>query len=304
MLIGLLFNFLTGLLWAAVGVCVTTARRTKCHVEHFYIIGSLISVLIIVLWQLCHGELIPPVWSWFVFACMIVGSTLNALCNTCTMLCMNGTGAALYFALARIGFSISFLFSVFVWHEQANFLKFAGIACLVIAVACSAIAKRGGAASGTAPAFSHKRLILSLTASLCSGFSQICMVFPYSKPFADQNIPTLPALTKATLVFLTNITLFTGVTLSRKYHEKIHYRPLLTVCLIWGFLAVFSYACLFATLSYLGPEGHSGLVFPIGGAVQIFAFAVFARCYWKEKLNPLQIAALIFIILGIFAVNL
>ena len=299
----ILLTILTGLLWTGVGVCLTKARRARCHVENFYVVASIAGLLGLLLWLLLRGELLPPAWSWFVCGCMVVGAVFNALSNTCTMLNLGQGNAALYFALSRMGFSLSFRWSVLVWHEDARWYNFLGIACLVCAVILTAIAKSGTNLAETQ--LSHRRLLLSLGSTLCSGCSQVCMVFPSSAMFASQNLPTLPPLVKTALVFSTNIVFFSIVIACRRHSAApCPRRPLVAWALLWSLLAIGSYAALFAALHHLGPLNRAGIAFPIGGAVQIFAFALIARCCWKEKLTPLQLIALALIILGIIAVRL
>lgn len=234
---------------------------------------------------------------------MTLGAVFNALSNTCTMLNLGQGNAALYFALSRMGFSLSFLWSVLVWHEPAHWYNFLGILCLIAAVTLTAMSNAGASLAETQ--LCHKRLLLALGSTLFSGCSQICMVFPSSALFASQNLPTLPPLVKTSLVFLTNIVFFSGVIFYRRHKvEPSPRRPLFAWTVIWSMLAIGSYATLFAALSHLGALNRTGIVFPIGGAVQIFSFAIIARCLWKEKLTPLQLAALVLIVVGIIAVRL
>ena len=95
MLLGTLFTLITGLIWTCVGICLTTARRTKCQVEHFYIVGSLCAAAIILAYLLLTGGVIPDHWSWIVAISMVGCAFFNGLSNLCIMVNMGLGNAAL-----------------------------------------------------------------------------------------------------------------------------------------------------------------------------------------------------------------
>lgn len=302
MIYGIFYTVLTGLAWAAVGVCLTFARRAKCHVEHFYVVASFLAALMVAAYQLVTKTIIPPEWSWLVFGCMIASAVFNGLSNICTMLNLGfGGSAAIYFALGRIGFCISFLWSVLVWGEKITFLNAIGILCFIAAVVMTAFGNNPQQQTEQPEKLCHKRLLLSIGSSFCSGLSQICIIFPFSAGFSSVQ---LPPLTKTLILLITNCLCFGAIIFCRNYQAKSDMKPLIKSGTAWAIFAICSYVCLFAALKYLGEIGRSGIAYPIGAAVQIFVFAILARIIWKEKLSLLQLIALVTIVLGIIAVRL
>ena len=302
-----LFILLTGLTWMAISASQASSRHGNCPPELFFGIGAtctfLLTLALIPLTGAHHGL----EWSWLVVLCTIGAAALNSIANITTMLNVGYGSAALYLALSSLGIIISFLWSVAVWHEPMSLRNAVGIACIVAAIVLSAL---DGRKREKAPAHRsgdlrlvRKRLALALASTLACGASQILFIYPFSTKFPA---PPLPSLVKISLISASYIVIYGAIILCRRKHYAAwpSRRLLATYPVLWGILAVVSYTFLFTALKYLGEMGRSGLAYPLCSAVQLFCFALFCRVAYHDRLTPRQAAALLLIVVGIFAARM
>jgi len=313
MFLAVLFVLLTGLAWMTISVTQANARHGNCPAELYYAIGSSCALAIALVCLAVGGGFSVPQWSWLVFICTILATISNSIANLTTMTNVGYGSAALYLALSSLGFVVSFLWSVVVWHEPMSKLNAFGMLCLLTAVILSALGKKETGKDKLSAAAAakvdgdmrlvRKRLLLALASVITCGISQTLFVYPFSAKF---NAPPLPPMMKTAFVVATYVLIYWSIVFARRrtYKTMPSVRTLATYPVIWGILAIVSYTFLFAALKYMGQIGRSGLTYPLCGAVQIFFFALFCKCVYKDKLTPRQIAALVLIIVGIFAVQM
>ncbi len=299
-----LFVFITGMIWMIISFCQAAARHRRCRSEHFYLMGAVICASLILCYQVLTRTIFPAEWSWPVACCMCGGAVFGAFSNLCCMYNMGFGAAALYLALSGLGFSISFLWSVAVWHEKMSWINGVGLCCLAAAGILSAFAgqtEEDKAAYTQGGSLTQKRLLAALGATLCGGASQILIAYPSVAGFGGT---PLPQLTKTLLIMLTYICVyFTVSVVTFRRSEKIDVWALARSAVPWGVLAILSYAVLFVTLKYLGEIGRAGIAYALCGAVQLLLFTAATRVVFHDKLNAKQMAALALIIIGIFAVE-
>lgn len=296
MLTGSLLTLSVGIFWAGIGIVLTSARRSGCRVEQFFFTGSLIAALLLGGVLTVQKALIPPAESWIVIAALAVGALLNGVSQMLTMRNLGQGGCALYFALSRMGFAVSFLWSVLVWGERMTVWNALGILCLISAVVLTASGKRNSGKYAE-----RGRLAMAVLSTLCAGISQICIVWPSVCGMTEK---PLPPLNSTLIILLMNCLFFGGWTLLRRDPPETEWRPLLRMGTAWGILAVLSYAVLFPALRQMGAHGRAGIVYPVGGAVLIFVYTLYTRFGLREQLSLRQAAALILVVIGVLAVKL
>ncbi len=302
-----LFIFLTGLTWMAISASQASSRHGNCPPELFFSIGATCTFLLTLVLIPLTGALHGLQWSWLVVLCTVGAAALNSIANITTMLNVGYGSAALYLALSSLGIIISFLWSVAVWHEPMSLTNAVGILCIVAAIIISAL---DGHRREKTPAHHsgdmrlvRKRLALALASTITCGASQILFIYPFSTKFSA---PPLPSLVKISLISACYIVIYTAIVLCRKRRYAAWPAPrlLATYPVLWGILAVVSYSFLFTALKYLGEMGRSGLAYPFCSAVQLFCFALFCRVAYHDRLTPRQAAALLLIVVGIFAARM
>ena len=302
-----LFILLTGLAWMTISVSQASSRHGNCPAELFYGIGAACTFTLTMAWLLLTGGLRGLEWSWLVFICTIGGALLNSVANLTTMINVGYGSAALYLALSSLGIIISFLWSVAAWHEPMSWRNAAGILCIIAAIILSALdgrkrEKNPASRSGDLRLV-RKRLALAFASTVFCGASQILFIFPFS---GGCSAPPLPGMVKIAIISATYIVIYGALVLWRKRHYAAwpSGRLLATYPVLWGFLAIFSYTFLFCALKHLGAMGRTGLAYPLCDAIKLFCFAIFCRVVYRDRLTPRQAAALLLIVVGIFAARM
>ena len=291
MILGLLSIVATGIQWTITAVAMSQARRSVKDFTPFYIIGASISLLLIALCKVFFGcQILPDAIALRPIVLLLIGGCINVGSNICVMSTLGYSASALYLALSSMGFAVSFLWSVVVMKDQFTLINGIGIACLCIAVALAAFAKQKGIGK-----FELKRLGIAILATLCGGSAQICVV-------TAGKDAQLPALGKTGCIMLTYVVVFSIIALARRTHMEGNKKIFYTSALTWGILALTSYATLFFGIKWLSSISRAGIAYPICISIQMIAFTLYTRFFLKEKLSPLQIAALILIVVGVIAV--
>ena len=291
MIYGILSILATGIQWAFIAVAMSQARRSVKDFTPFYIIGGSTSLLLIALSHVLFGcQVLPDDFALLPIVLLIIGGCFNVGANICVMSTLGYGASALYMALSSMGFAVSFLWSVVVMKDQCTLLTGIGITCLCIAVVLAAFAKQKGIGK-----FEFKRLGIAILATLCGGAAQICVII------AGKNAQ-LPALGKTGCIMLTYVVAFSIIALTRHTTLIGNKKVFHTAAITWGVLALTSYATLFSAIKFLSTISRAGIAWPIGVSIQMTSFTLYTRFFLKEKLSPLQITALIFIVIGIIAV--
>ena len=147
MLTGWILLLMVGGCWTVIGITLTFARRSGCRGELFFLIGSVVAALLTLLALLALRELRIPEGEGGRITAIAVGAGLNACSQFLTMRNLGRGGCALYFALSRMGFAVSFLWCAAIWGEKVSVWNGAGILCLIVTVVLSARAKSQAAVS-------------------------------------------------------------------------------------------------------------------------------------------------------------
>lgn len=296
MLYGLLFSILSGIQWGTLNIAMSKARRSVKDFTPFYVIGGLTALLLILLSNLIFGcKVIPDTITFRPIAMVVLGTSINAGANICIMSTLGYGASALYLALSSMGFAVSFLWTTFARNEQFTILNVIGITSLCLAVALSAFAKQP--TSSAKSKIDFKRLSIALLSTLCGGSSQICFLFAGTEE-------QLPAMGKTGLIMLTYVIIFGIAALIRHAMIQNRWQILVATAMTWGTLGMTSYATIFLSIRYLSTISRSGIAFPIGVTIQLAFFTLYTRFFLKEKLSSLQIAALILIGIGVFALRM
>lgn len=301
------FILLTGLAWTTISISQASARHHNGPPEMFFVIGSATMLAVAVAWSLFSPAVRCLQWSWLVFICTALAAAVNSIANFSTMINVGYGSAALYLALSSLGIVVSFLWSVIVWGEPISPCNILGMACILTAIVLSSAKKRGNQAGATAAprdlGLVRRRLALACCSTVSCGICQILLIYPYSANF---NSPPLPTPLKLIVIGSVYILIYAPLFRLRRsrYTDLPSVRAYLPHAMLWGVLAVISYSFLFAALKYMGEIGRTGLTYPIGGALQIFFFALACRVLFRDRLSPIQIIALILIVIGIFAVQM
>ena len=292
MFTGLLFTFLTGCSWGLACILCSKASHAKAHVPHFYIIGSLTSLVLLGLLNCIFGvTLFAGVPHWWTATVAVLAGSLGCVTNLLTMYILGFNGAAMYMALAQLGFAFSFLFNVAFFGGKMSLVNAVGLICLVAAIFLSQ------GAGATAKKERNLRLLgVSLLASLTSGCMQVFNIIPLKYP--------MPTLGRTTIVLFTYLTVWCIVLLAKRQFDWPRSPRLYGIIAGWGIIAVAAYFCLFTSVQALIPFSRAGIVCPTGMTLQILIFILYTRIILKEKLTPAQMGAMAFIIVGMFAICL
>ena len=273
--------------------------RSGCRGELFFLIGSVVAAGLTLVALMALGELRIPEGEGSRITAIAVGAGLNACSQFLTMRNLGRGGCALYFALSRMGFAVSFLWCAAIWGEKVSVWNGAGILCLIVTVVLSARNKNREGEAGERGR--NGRLMMALLSTCCAGASQICVIWP--SVHAAENGPGLHPLMSALILFLVNRVCF-GIWALARRKETVAWGKVCRIGGAWGVAAFASYGLLFPTLNLMGRIGKAGIVYPVAGAVMIFVYALYTRFFLKEKLSGMQKAALILIVAGIIAVRM
>ena len=291
MIYGLLAIIATGIQWTITAVAMSQARHSVKDFTPFYIIGGSTALFFIALSRVLFGcQILPDAIALRPIALMLIGGCINVGSNICVMSTLGYSASALYLALSSMGFAVSFLWSVVVMKDQFTILNGIGITCLCIAVALAAFAKQKGLGK-----FEFKRLGIAILATLCGGAAQICVI-------TAGKDAQLPALGKTGCIMLTYVIAFSIIALARHKPIEGNIKIFYTAALTWGILALTSYGTLFFAIKWLSTISRAGIAYPICISIQMIAFTLYTRFFLKEKLSPLQITALVLIVIGVIAV--
>ena len=291
MIYGILSLVASGIQWTITAIAMSQARHSVKDFTPFYIIGGSVSLLLIVLCKVLFGcPILPDTIVLRPIVLLIIGACISACSNICVMSTLGYGASALYLALSSMGFAVSFLWSVVVMKDQFTIINGIGIVCLCTAVALAAFAKQKGIGK-----FDFKRLGIAILATLCGGGAQICVI-------TAGKDAQLPALGKTSCIMLTYVVIFSIIALARRTRMEGNKKIFYTSALTWGIIAMTSYATLFFAIKWLSSISRSGIAYPICISIQLLAFTLYTRFFLKEKLSPMQITALILIVIGVIAV--
>lgn len=291
-----LLVLLIGCIWTAIGITMAEARKKKCQISLFYLIGSLLAMgLLIIISQIFDST---PFFSLKTIAAAVLfftGSLLNGAGQALSMFNLRFGGRALAYSIPQLAFVFPYFWSLIFWKQPCSFASILGLVLIGAAICYLGLKK-----STSRSSLPLKRLAIGLGAMCLLGCSQICIITPTLFPVENR----LSSWHGAVMIFGANVVLFAIWSFREIRLHPVHWKVDVKYGLLWGGCAVSSYSVLLPTLTILGRMNEAGIVFPVSCAISILLFSIFTSIRYKEKQTWSQKLAFASICAGILLVKL
>jgi len=282
-----------GLAWWLIGMVVVLARKEGLPIFSFYFIGSLFAALAGILF--CGPARLSSLFSGDeglrLGVCLGGVALFNSLGQALSMYNLQAGGKSLVYALPQASFLAPVLFSALALNEGLGSWKLLGLLGIASSIALLGSGSRGEAASDSV---SIKRLLICLGSLALCGTGQVFMLLGGKSNALAQS----PSLFSACVLAASSIVY--GILSGLWFKPSM---KLLVFAALWGALAWLSFSLLFIAIKTMSMFRCEGLVFAAASGINIAAFAVFSRLWFKERLGVKSICALALIVLGIAAMR-
>lgn len=167
-----LLVLLIGCIWTAIGITMAEARKKKCQISLFYLIGSLLAMgLLIIISQIFDST---PFFSLKTIAAAVLfftGSLLNGAGQALSMFNLRFGGRALAYSIPQLAFVFPYFWSLIFWKQPCSFASILGLVLIGAAICYLGLKK-----STSRSSLPLNRLAIGLGAMCLLGCSQICII--------------------------------------------------------------------------------------------------------------------------------
>ncbi|MCF7854143.1 MAG: DMT family transporter [Candidatus Pacebacteria bacterium] len=288
-------NIVLGLLWATLGIIMSSVARRGESILFFYAVGSLLVALagwtVVVDWEVLLAGDAPRLGN-LLLAVAIAGG-VNGLAQFLMVSTMRRGHQGVTWAIGQSAMVIPFVASVIIWHEEAPMHRWLGITLLVTAIMLMGWRRNHEKAElSSDPAWFWFALL-----TLCViGTSQVAAGIPSRWPdWSDAANLRMPVFVTAGA--------FVHSTVLMARRMKVS-GGAVKLALPWAGVAVVAYLILFKCLDWMGEYGLVGIVYPIGIGTCIVAFSLYSGLRLREKFTPAICVGLVLAVAGIALIAL
>ena len=294
---GYLLLFALGLCWTLVAITLSEAKSRNCNIFAFYCVGSFLAMLLL---SILGGlpmlmELVQPEKR-LAIVCFAVCSLFNGTGQGITMWNLKKGGRALAYAIPQLSFLLPVVWSIFFWSQQLNWRSGGGILLIVASTLYLTMSKHEGSGSE----LDLKRVLISVSAMVICGISQILLITPAQFP-AEK---ALSPLTGAWVIQVVNALFFLLLLTISQNRKTKELKSATKYGIFWGVFATMAYCVLLSVTRILGKFGQSGIIFAVGCGMTIALFSLFTVLHYHEKQRLPQWLAFAGIIIGIVLVRI
>ena len=294
-LTALLFTVLTGFSFSSISIIVSRIAKDRISFFQFFTLSNLVASA--AAWILLPDWSLAPEIEWrnVLLITALVGF-VNTASQAALVCSMKWGHNGLSVAIRNTAAMITMLFALIFLHEKISLINAFGVLTVIVSLAVIAIFGKKNTVSSDL-----KKWIPAVAGSLLlSGLYQILLT----------STVTLPEATRKANIIIPCLLGFCGIgnLIASQIEQKIRHddrkffhfeKKVWQVLFCWSAAALLQYYLLIKALSSMKEAAMASLTWPMLIGVNVTAFSIFCRLWWKEKYPLTTILGMVGCVAGI-----
>ena len=298
---GIIAMVIVGSSWCLVGLVMGDAPKKGIDTSLVQLWGAVVATVASVIIMLATSDYPTAAWNVTFYVCLIlaVSAALNFIMLEMMARAMQCGPNGVIWSIIQSAMVFQFLVGMIFFDVAFTWLRGAGIVFLLTALVLFAITQDNSGKGG-------KWKVLAIAGLIVTAIQQNLSVLPSYYPEADK-VPSIVRVIATEAGFLISAVVWNLVRMNREHWEKI--KSNLKNGMLWKYTIAlqffnlfFSYTLHFPGMNVMADKGMGAMCYPMMVGSCIVSFTLSSIWLLKEKMKPVQLAALIACIGGLILI--
>ena len=298
---GIIAMVIVGSSWCLVGLVMGDAPKKGIDTSLVQLWGAVVATVASVIIMLATSDYPTAAWNVTFYVCLIlaISAALNFIMLEIMARAMQCGPNGVIWSIIQSAMVFQFLVGMIFFDVAFTWLRGAGIVLLLAALVLFAVTQDNSGKGG-------KWKVLAIAGLVITAIQQNLSVLPSYYPEADK-VPSIVRVIATEAGFLISAIVWNLVRMNREHWEKI--KSNLKNGMLWKYTIAlqffnlfFSYTLHFPGMNVMADKGMGAMCYPMMVGSCIVSFTLSSIWLLKEKMKPVQLAALIACIGGLILI--
>ena len=295
---GIIAMVIVGSSWCLVGLVMGDAPKKGIDTSLVQLWGAVVATVASVIIMLATSDYPTAAWNVTFYVCLIlaISAALNFIMLEIMARAMQCGPNGVIWSIIQSAMVFQFLVGMIFFDVAFTWLRGAGIVLLLAALVLFAVTQDNSGKGG-------KWKVLAIAGLVITAIQQNLSVLPSYYPEADK-VPSIVRVIATEAGFLISAIVWNLVRMNREHWAKI--KSNLKNGMLWKYTIAlqffnlfFSYTLHFPGMNVMADKGMGAMCYPMMVGSCIVSFTLSSIWLLKEKMKPVQLAALIACIGGL-----
>ena len=298
---GIIAMVIVGSSWCLVGLVMGDAPKKGIDSSLVQLWGAVVATVASVIIMFATADYSTASWQVTFYVCLIlaISAALNFTMLELMSRAMQCGPNGVIWSIIQSAMVFPFIVGMIFFDVKFTILRGAGIVLLLAALVLFAITKDNSSGNG-------KWKLLAIAGLIITAIQQNLSVLPSYYPEADK-VPSIVRVIATELGFMISAIVWNLMRMNRGHWEKI--KSNLKNGMLWKYTIAlqffnlfFSYTLHYPGMNVMADKGMGGMCYPMMVGSCIVSFTLSSIWLLKEKVKPVQLAALIVCIGGLILI--
>ena len=298
---GIIAMVIVGSSWCLVGLVMGDAPKKGIDSSLVQLWGAVVATVASVIIMFATADYSTASWQVTFYVCLIlaISAALNFTMLELMSRAMQCGPNGVIWSIIQSAMVFPFIVGMIFFDVKFTMLRGAGIVLLLAALVLFAITKDNSSSGG-------KWKLLAIAGLIITAIQQNLSVLPSYYPEADK-VPSIVRVIATELGFMISAIVWNLIRMNRAHWEKI--KSNLKNGMLWKYTIAlqffnlfFSYTLHYPGMNVMADKGMGGMCYPMMVGSCIVSFTLSSIWLLKEKVKPVQLAALIVCIGGLILI--
>lgn len=298
---GIIAMVIVGSSWCLVGLVMGDAPKKGIDSSLVQLWGAVVATVASVIIMFATADYSTASWqvTFYVSLILAISAALNFTMLELMSRAMQCGPNGVIWSIIQSAMVFPFIVGMIFFDVKFTWLRGAGIFLLLAALVLFAITKDNSSSGG-------KWKMLAIAGLIITAIQQNLSVLPSYYPEADK-VPSIVRVIATELGFMISAIVWNLIRMNREHWEKI--KSNLKNGMLWKYTIAlqffnlfFSYTLHYPGMNVMADKGMGGMCYPMMVGSCIVSFTLSSIWLLKEKVKPVQLAALIVCIGGLILI--
>ncbi|MBQ9771371.1 MAG: hypothetical protein IJW23_06055 [Lentisphaeria bacterium] len=298
---GIIAMVIVGSSWCLVGLVMGDAPKKGIDSSLVQLWGAVVATVASVIIMFATADYSTASWqvTFYVSLILAISAALNFTMLELMSRAMQCGPNGVIWSIIQSAMVFPFIVGMIFFDVEFTWLRGAGIFLLLAALVLFAITKDNSSSGG-------KWKMLAIAGLIITAIQQNLSVLPSYYPEADK-VPSIVRVIATELGFMISAIVWNLIRMNREHWEKI--KSNLKNGMLWKYTIAlqffnlfFSYTLHYPGMNVMADKGMGGMCYPMMVGSCIVSFTLSSIWLLKEKVKPVQLAALIVCIGGLILI--
>lgn len=298
---GIIAMVIVGSSWCLVGLVMGDAPKKGIDSSLVQLWGAVVATVASVIIMFATADYSTASWqvTFYVSLILAISAALNFTMLELMSRAMQCGPNGVIWSIIQSAMVFPFIVGMIFFDVEFTWLRGAGIVLLLAALVLFAITKDNSSSGG-------KWKMLAIAGLIITAIQQNLSVLPSYYPEADK-VPSIVRVIATELGFMISAIVWNLIRMNREHWEKI--KSNLKNGMLWKYTIAlqffnlfFSYTLHYPGMNVMADKGMGGMCYPMMVGSCIVSFTLSSIWLLKEKVKPVQLAALIVCIGGLILI--